>query len=273
MFRRFWPTKRVYGNHRHWCSFKATLTYIKWRRISRATKLLSRFFQIKKKTKNSQFFRLKKKNPSKSKLSAKNMHYVRGQCQWICVQNFKLLSSKMAEMWHETCLKQELFTSFRDFTVIFLILFLTDFDASKGIIGSFFAFLAKIWLKNMYRSSKSLFYLFYLVTWDDLDLYYGHNAQEMMLTDVSDTIHADSLALFALNIEFLLSDVTKPEKSKIIPFTWPVTSSVISRSNFWPCTGISRSALSNVVWNLEIGPVVWEISGGHCPPPPSRTCY
>ena len=26
-----------------------------------------------------------------------------------------------------------------------------------------------------------------------------------------DTIHADSLALFALNIEILLSDVTKPE--------------------------------------------------------------
>ena len=29
----------------------------------------------------------------------------------------------------------------------------------------------------------------------------------MILTDVSDTIHADSLALFALNIEILLADV------------------------------------------------------------------
>ena len=38
----------------------------------------------------------------------------------------------------------------------------------------------------------------------------------MILTDVSDTIHADSLALFALNIEILLADVTKPEKSKIL---------------------------------------------------------
>ena len=64
-----------------------------------------------------------------------------------------------------------------------------------------------------------LFDLFYLVTWDDLDLYYGHKAQEMLLTDVSDTIHADSLALFALNIESLLTDVTKPEKSKIS--FWP----------------------------------------------------
>ena len=34
------------------------------------------------------------------------------------------------------------------------------------------------------------------MTWDDLDLYYGHKAQEMILADVSDTIHADSLANF-----------------------------------------------------------------------------
>ena len=41
----------------------------------------------------------------------------------------------------------------------------------------------------------------------------------MILTDVSDTIHADSLALFAINIKILLSDVTKPEKSKILTLT------------------------------------------------------
>ena len=92
----------------------------------------------------------------------------------------------------------------------------------------------------------------------------------MILTDVSDIIHADSLALFALNIEILLADVTKPEKSKILTLAWPVTSSVTSGSNFWPCTGSSRTGLSNGVWNLEIGPVVWEISGGGplAPPPP-----
>ena len=33
--------------------------------------------------------------------------------------------------------------------------FFTDFDASKSVLGSFFAFFAKIWPKNMYRSSKS----------------------------------------------------------------------------------------------------------------------
>ena len=58
--------------------------------------------------------------------------------------------------------------------------FLTDFDASKSDLGPFFAFFAKIWPKNMLRTSKSrnfLHDLFYLVTWDDLDLYYGHKAR------------------------------------------------------------------------------------------------
>ena len=36
--------------------------------------------------------------------------------------------------------------------------FLTDFDASKSVLRSFFAFFAKIWPKNMYRSSKSRIY-------------------------------------------------------------------------------------------------------------------
>ena len=154
--------------------------------------------------------------------------------------------------------------------------FLTDFDASKSVLGSFFAFLVKIWAKNMYRSSKSRFFLFdlfHLMTWDDHDLYYGHKAQEMILTDVSDTIHADSLALCTLNIEILLADVTKPEQSKIMTLTWPVTSSVTSGSNFLPFTGSLRTGLSNGVWNLEIGPVVWEISGGPfdlSPPPAGR---
>ena len=41
--------------------------------------------------------------------------------------------------------KKALFTSFRDFTVIFRIfVFLTDFDASKSNLGSFFAFFVKI---------------------------------------------------------------------------------------------------------------------------------
>ena len=68
------------------------------------------------------------------------------------------------------------------------------------------------------------------MAWDDLDLYYGHKAQEMILTNVKDTIHADSLALFEVNIDILLADVTKPEKSNISTLTWPVTSLVTPRS-------------------------------------------
>ena len=41
----------------------------------------------------------------------------------------------------------------------------------------------------------------------------------MILANVSDTIHADSLDSFALNIEILLADVTKPEISNIPTLT------------------------------------------------------
>ena len=44
--------------------------------------------------------------------------------------------------------------------------FLTDFDASKGVLGSFFrVFFAKIWPKNMYRSSKLRFFCLTFFTW------------------------------------------------------------------------------------------------------------
>ena len=52
----------------------------------------------------------------------------------------------------------------------------------------------------------------------------------MILTNVRDTIHADSLALFEVNIDILLADVTKAEKSNIFTFTCPVTSLVTPRS-------------------------------------------
>ena len=79
-----------------------------------------------------------------------------GNGWWICVQNFKSIYSKMAVIWHKTCQKQALFMSFRDFTVIFLILFFNRFWCFKKCFRViFFAFFAKIWPKNMYRSSKS----------------------------------------------------------------------------------------------------------------------
>ena len=85
-------------------------------------------------------------------------------------------------------------------------------------------------------------------------------------------VYADSLALFALSIEIVLADVTKPEKSKILTLTGPVTSSVTSRSNFTPCLESSRTGLSHGVSILEISPVVWEITGGSIRPPPNKMC-
>ena len=41
----------------------------------------------------------------------------------------------------------------------------------------------------------------------------------MILTNVRDTIHVDSLASIELNIAILLADVTKPEKSNILTLT------------------------------------------------------
>ena len=52
----------------------------------------------------------------------------------------------------------------------------------------------------------------------------------MILRNVRDTIHADSLALFELNVAILLADVTKPEKSNILTLTLPLMSLVTPRS-------------------------------------------
>ena len=62
------------------------------------------------------------------------------------------------------------------------------------------------------------------------------------------SIHADSLALFALNIEILLADVAKLEISNISILTRPVTPSVTSRSNFTPCLENSR-----IEWRFNFG--------------------
>ena len=130
---------------------------MKWRRISGATKLPSRILKMLKiyqDFQNFQHFFFFKKKPQNQKFQ-KNGKRLGGNGWWICVQNFKSTSSKMAEIWHKTCQKQALFTSFRDFTVIFLILFFDRFWCFKKCFRVIFAFFAKIWPKNMYRSSKS----------------------------------------------------------------------------------------------------------------------
>ena len=133
MFRRFQSKISVYGNRRHGCSFKATINCFIWNDVeflglqncylgfSKFWKFLkiSKIFNI--------FFSFSKFSPLKIKIFKKPYNMLEVNGWWICVQNFKLISSEMAEIWHETCQKQALFTSFRDFTEIFRILFFYKF--------------------------------------------------------------------------------------------------------------------------------------------------
>ena len=154
MFRRFWPAKWVYGNRRHRCSFKATINWLIWNDVElvglkncylgfwKCWKFpkISKIFNI--------FFFFFKNFPLKIKIFKKTYNMLEGNSWWICAQNFKSISSKMAEIWHKTCQKQALFTSFRDFTVIFRTLFFDWFWRFQSVLGSFFAFFAKIWPKK-----------------------------------------------------------------------------------------------------------------------------
>ena len=125
----------------------------------------------------------------------------------------------------ETCQIRTLL-SFRNFSAILRNLLLTNqlLTNKKCQYCHFYAFCAKIWPKNMCSRSKSRFLFvwpFYMVTWDDLDLYYGHNSRSTVNDTyiyVSDTIHADSL-FFTLNIEIVLADVTKPKNRTF--WLWP----------------------------------------------------
>ena len=82
-----------------------------------------------------------------------------------------------------------------------------------------------------------------------------------MLINVRDTNHADSLALFEINIEILLVDVTKPEKSNIptLNLTCDVTGDPEVIKICFSLTVFP--GLSNSAWILWIAPVVSEIRG------------
>ena len=136
MFRRFRSKIRVYGNRRHGCSFKASINFLIWNDVE-LVGLQNCYlgFKILKIPQNfpnfRQFFFFFKIFPLKIKIFKKPVKMLEGNGWWVCVQNFKSISSKMAEIWHKTCQKQALFTSFRDFTVIFLILFFDRFWCFK----------------------------------------------------------------------------------------------------------------------------------------------
>ena len=137
MFRRFRPKIRVYGNRRHGCSFKATINFL----IVNNVELVGlqnwylgfgKFWKFLKISKIFDLFFFFKIFPLKIKIfKKKTYNMLEGNGWWICKQNFKLISSKMAKIWHKTCQKPALFTSFRDFTLVFRILFFDRFWCFK----------------------------------------------------------------------------------------------------------------------------------------------
>ena len=160
MFRRFRPKIRVYGNHRHGCSLKATINCLIWNDVELVGLQnchlgFSKFWKIPKISKIFNIFFFFKIVPLTIKIFNKPYNILEDNDWWICAQHFKSISSKMAEIWHKTCQKQAFFTSFRDLTETFLILFFDRLWRFNSVLGSFFVFFAKIWSKNMYRTSKS----------------------------------------------------------------------------------------------------------------------
>ena len=144
MFRRFRLKIRVYGNRHHGCSFKATINFLIWNDVE-LVGLQNCYLGLWNFSQNSQkfqkfstFFFFFKKNPLKIKIFKKPYNMLAGNGWWIRVKNFKSISLKMAEIWHKTCQKQALFTSFRDLTVIFLILFFDRFWCSKKCFNVIF---------------------------------------------------------------------------------------------------------------------------------------
>ena len=137
MFRRFRAKIRVYGNRRHGCSFKATINFLIWNDVELVGLQnyylgFGKFWKFLKIFKIfDNFFFLFQNFPPQIKIFKKQDKMLEDNSWWICVQNFKSISLKMAEIWHKTCQKQALFTSFRDFAVIFRILFFDQFWCFK----------------------------------------------------------------------------------------------------------------------------------------------
>ena len=148
MFRRFRAKIRVYGNRRHGCSFKATFNFLIWNDVE-LVGLQNCYLGFWKFWKFSKIFNIFniffffKISPLKIKIFKKPDNMLEGNCWWICVQIFKSISSKMAEISHKTCQKQALFTSFRDFTVIFRILFFDRFWYFKKCLRVIFRVLCE----------------------------------------------------------------------------------------------------------------------------------
>ena len=196
----------------------------------------------------------------KMKIRRKTYNTLEGIAWWICVYNFKLISPKMAEIWDKTCKKQALFViswlwRFSQFYI------LTNFDASKKCFEVIFHVLLR--LSDLKTCIAALNHNFFCLTCFPGDLRWpwplvwsqstGNDTYKCQRHYPCRFIGFVSCLRLTSKLCSLMS-----EKLNILTLTWPVMSSATSRSNFRPCLESSRTGLSNGVWILEIGSVVWE---------------
>ena len=190
-----------------------------WRRISKAPKLLSRIFtvvNVQKMLKIFDLFFFLKNFPFKIKI--KKQQYVRRQ--WL--MNTYKISNRYRHQW----LRYDFPNWFSELG------FLTEFDASKSVLEPFFASFAKIWPRNMYRSSKSRVFLPFLpgdlrwrwpVLWSHStgnDTYKCQGHYPCRFIGFVCAWHRNCARRWC----------HQARKVEILTLTWPVTSSVTSRS-------------------------------------------
>ena len=110
-----------------------------------------------------------------------------GSGWWICVQNFKSISSKMAELWHKTCWKQP------NLPIFAIFIFWPILKFQKVFLGHFSCSLRKVDLTTCISVPYHDFFwgvdLFYRITWDDLDLYYIQAECLNLLQMVTENLH------------------------------------------------------------------------------------
>ena len=148
MFRRFRPKIRVYGNRRHGCCFEATTNCLTWNDVELVGLQnwhlgFAKFWKFPKIYKIFNIFFLFQIFFPQNQNFQKPYYMLEGNGWWICAHNLKSISSKMAEIWHKTCQKQALLTSFRDYTDIFLILFFDRFWRLKKCLRVIFRVLCE----------------------------------------------------------------------------------------------------------------------------------
>ena len=143
----------------------------------------------------------------------------------------------------ENMSKQALLTSFEDFTVIFQFRFFDRFWCFKKCFRVIFSrSLRKSDLKTCIAALNHDFFAWPFLlgdlTWPWPLLWpqnTGNDANKCQWH-----YQCRFIGFVCVNIEIVLADVAKPEKSNILTLTWPVTSSVTSRSNFIPFLESSR---------------------------------